>query len=118
MVDRKDLKDQMGDTFLDCVFPNARQVMSVGDLKSIIKDKPAGVFITTIQKFNELGSIVDDRGNVIVLIDEAHRTEYGDYQMELQAVLPNAKRFAFTGTPIPKTHREFGIKDENGKIEY
>ena len=118
VVDRKDLKDQMGDTFLDCVFPNARQVMSVGDLKSIIKDKPAGVFITTIQKFNELGSIVDDRENVIVLIDEAHRTEYGDYQMELQAVLPNAKRFAFTGTPIPKTHREFGIKDENGKIEY
>ena len=118
VVDRKDLKDQIGDTFLDCVFPNARQVMSVGDLKSIIKDKPAGVYITTIQKFNELGNIVDGRDNVIVLIDEAHRTEYGDYQMELQAVLPNAKRFAFTGTPIPKTHREFGIKDENGKIEY
>ena len=41
VVDRKNLKDQMGDTFLDCVFPNARQVMSVGDLKSIIKNKPA-----------------------------------------------------------------------------
>lgn len=118
VVDRRDLDEQIGDTFLECVFPNARPVMSIGDLKSIIKDKPAGVFITTIQKFNELGNIVDDRGNVIVLIDEAHRTEYGDYQMELQAVLPNAKRFAFTGTPIPKTHREFGIKDENGKIEY
>ena len=118
VVDRRDLDEQIGDTFLECVFPNARQVMSIGDLKSIIKDKPAGVFITTIQKFNELGNIVDDRGNVIVLIDEAHRTEYGDYQMELQAVLPNAKRFAFTGTPIPKTHREFGIKDENYKIEY
>lgn len=118
VVDRKDLKDQIGDTFLDCVFPNARQVMSVGDLKSIIKNKPAGVFITTIQKFNELGYIVDERDNVIVLIDEAHRTEYGDYQMELRAVLPNAKRFAFTGTPIPKTHREFGIKGEDGKIEY
>jgi len=118
VVDRKDLKDQIGDTFLDCVFPNARQVMSVGDLKSIINDKPAGVFITTIQKFNELGSIVDDRDNVIVLIDEAHRTEYGDYQMELRAVLPNASRFAFTGTPIPKTHREFGVKDEDGKVEF
>lgn len=118
VVDRKDLKDQIGDTFLDCVFPNARQVMSVGDLKSIIKDKPAGVYITTIQKFNELGNIADERDNVIVLIDEAHRTEYGDYQMELRAVFPNAKRFAFTGTPIPKTHREFGIKDEDGKIEY
>ncbi len=118
VVDRKDLKDQIGDTFLDCVFPNARQVMNVGDLKSIIKDKPAGVYITTIQKFNELGNIADERDNVIVLIDEAHRTEYGDYQMELRAVFPNAKRFAFTGTPIPKTHREFGIKDEDGKIEY
>ena len=118
VVDRKDLKDQIGDTFLDCVFPNARQVMSVGDLKSIIKDKPAGVYITTIQKFNELGDIADERNNVIVLIDEAHRTEYGDYQMELRAVLPNAKRFAFTGTPIPKTHQEFGIKSEDGKIEY
>lgn len=118
VVDRKDLKDQIGDTFLDCVFPNARLVMSVGDLKSIIKNKPAGVFITTIHKFNELGSIIDERDNVIVLIDEAHRTEYGDYQMELRAVLPNAKRFAFTGTPIPKTHREFGIKGEDGKIEY
>lgn len=118
VVDRKDLKDQIGDTFLDCEFPNVRQVMSVGDLKSIIKDKPAGVYITTIQKFNELGEIADSRDNVIVLIDEAHRTEYGDYQMELRAVLPNAKRFAFTGTPIPKTHREFGIRNEDGKIEY
>ena len=118
VVDRKDLKDQIGDTFLDCVFPKSRLVMSVGDLKSIIKNKKVGVYISTIQKFNELGNIIDDRDNVIVLIDEAHRTEYGDYQMELRAVLPNAQRFAFTGTPIPKTHREFGIKDEDGKIEY
>ncbi|MBO4778770.1 MAG: HsdR family type I site-specific deoxyribonuclease [Bacteroidales bacterium] len=118
VVDRKDLKDQIGDTFLDCVFPNARQVFSIGDLKSIIKNKPAGVFITTIQKFSELGDIADERDNVIVLIDEAHRTEYGDYQMELRAVLPNAKRFAFTGTPIPKTHKEFGTRTENGRVEY
>jgi type I restriction enzyme R subunit len=118
VVDRKDLNEQMDDTFLNCSFPNAHHVMNVGDLRSIIKNKPAGVFITTIQKFNELGNIADERDNVIILIDEAHRTEYGDYQMELRAVLPNAKRFAFTGTPIPKTHREFGIKDEEGKIEY
>ena len=118
VVDRKDLNDQIGDTFFDCVFPNARIVMSEGDLKSILKNKPAGVFITTIQKFQELGSIKDERDNVIVLIDEAHRTEYGEYQMELRAVLPNAKRFAFTGTPIPKTHQEFGVKNERGQYEY
>ena len=78
VVDRKDLKDQMSDTFFDCEFPNARIVLSIGDLISIIKDKPAGVFITTVQKFSELGDIIDDRDNVVVLIDEAHRTEYGD----------------------------------------
>ena len=118
VVDRKDLKDQISGTFVDCVFPNSRQVISIGDLIAIIKNKPAGVFITTIQKFKELGNVIDDRANVVVLIDEAHRTQYGDYQMELRAVLPNAKRFAFTGTPIPKTHKEFGNKKDDGKIEY
>ena len=118
VVDRKDLKDQMGDTFFDCDFPNAHVVRSITDLRSILINQPAGVFITTVQKFNELGEIKDERDNVIVLIDEAHRTEYGDYQMELCAVLPNAKRFAFTGTPIPKTHREFGVKGKNGKYEF
>src|SRR5690606_24481560 len=67
------------------------------------------VFISTVQKFDELGDRHDLRDPVIGRIDEAHRTQYGNYQMELQAVLPNAKRFAFTGTPIPETHHEFGI---------
>jgi type I restriction enzyme, R subunit len=118
VVDRKDLREQIGGTFDDCEFPNARPVYNIGDLKHIIDTAPAGVFITTIQKFRELGDRQDDRNNVIVLIDEAHRTEYGDYQIELRNVLPNANRFAFTGTPIPKTHQEFGIKNEEGQFEY
>lgn len=119
VVDRKDLREQIGGTFDDCEFPNARAVNNIGDLKHIIQTAPSGVFITTVQKFDELGDRKDLRDNVIVLIDEAHRTQYGDYQMELRAVLPNAKRFAFTGTPIPKTHQEFGIVDhEKGKHEY
>jgi type I restriction enzyme R subunit len=117
IVDRKDLKEQLGGTFDDCEFPNASTIISIAELKSKIKNKPAGVFITTVQKFNELGDVLDDRNNVIVLIDEAHRTQYGDYQTELQAVLPNAYRFAFTGTPIPKTHQEFGIVEERKLIE-
>lgn len=119
VVDRKDLREQIGGTFDNCEFSNARAVNNIGDLKNIIEKAPSGVYITTVQKFNELGDRKDLRNNVIVLIDEAHRTQYGDYQMELQAVLPNAKRFAFTGTPIPKTHQEFGIVDhEEGKHEY
>lgn len=118
VVDRKDLREQIGGTFDDCEFPNARAVNNIGDLKYIIDKAPAGVFITTIQKFRELGNLQDLRDNVIILIDEAHRTQYGDFQMELQAVLPNAKRFAFTGTPIPKTHQEFGIVRQKGEHEY
>lgn len=109
VVDRKDLREQIGGTFVDCEFPNARAVNNIGDLKHIINTAPSGVFITTVQKFDELGDRQDLRDNVIVLIDEAHRTQYGNYQMELKAVLPNAKRFAFTGTPIFKTHQEFGL---------
>lgn len=118
VVDRKDLREQIGGTFDDCEFPNARAVNNIGDLKYIIDKAPAGVFITTIQKFRELGNRQDLRDNVIILIDEAHRTQYGDFQLELQAVLPNAKRFAFTGTPIPKTHQEFGIVRQKGEHEY
>lgn len=118
VVDRKDLREQIGGTFDDCEFPNARAVNNIGDLKHIIDKAPAGVFITTIQKFRELGNRQDARDNVIILIDEAHRSQYGDFQIELQAVLPNAKRFAFTGTPIPKTHQEFGIVRQKGEHEY
>lgn len=119
VVDRKDLREQIGGTFDDCEFPNARAINNIGDLKYVIGKAPAGVFISTIQKFRELGNIQDIRDNVIILIDEAHRSQYGDFQMELQTVLPNAKRFAFTGTPIPKTHKEFGIIDkEKGEHEY
>ncbi|MDP8218061.1 MAG: HsdR family type I site-specific deoxyribonuclease [Candidatus Theseobacter exili] len=118
VVDRKDLREQIGGTFDDCNFPNARMVYNIGDLKYIIEKAPAGVFITTIQKFRELGDRSDSRENIIILIDEAHRTQYGDFQIELQNVLPNARRFAFTGTPIPKTHQEFGVKVDQGKQEY
>lgn len=117
VIDRKDLKDQLGDNFENCDFGNARRIASVSDLKNLLDTKPAGIFITTIQKFQELGDRIDDRDNVVVLIDEAHRTEYGDYQMELRRSLPNAKRFAFTGTPIPKTHAEFGV-NYDGKREF
>jgi len=118
VVDRKDLREQIGGTFDDCEFPNARPVYNIGDLKYIIDKTPAGVFITTVQKFRELGNRQDIRDNIIILIDEAHRTQYGDFQIELQNVLPNAKRFAFTGTPIPKTPQEFGVKKEEGTQEY
>ncbi len=116
VVDRKDLRTQIGGTFDDCDFPNTFKPMNINQLKQKITDKASEVIITTVQKFSDLGEIEDNRDNVIVLIDEAHRTEYGDYQSELKKVFPNAFRFAFTGTPILKTHQEFGA-DRGDKVE-
>lgn len=118
VVDRKDLRTQIGDTFEDCDFPNTFRPATIGQLRSKIQNQSAEVIITTVQKFRELGDVIDPRANIIVMVDEAHRTEYGDFQSELKRVFPNARRFAFTGTPIPKTHREFGIKLPGGEFEH
>lgn len=122
VVDRKDLKQQLGDTFEDCLFPNTVKPLNIGQLKDKINSRPAEVIITTIQKFQEMdfgekGNVKpDDREQVIILIDEAHRTQYGQFHSVLKAAFPNAKRFAFTGTPIPKTRKEFGAV-KAGKVE-
>ncbi len=122
VVDRKDLRQQLGDTFEDCRFPNTFKPLSIGQLKDKINSRPAEVIITTIQKFQEMdfgegGNVKpDDREKVIILIDEAHRTQYGQFHSVLKAAFPNAKRFAFTGTPIPKTQKEFGAV-KAGKVE-
>jgi type I restriction enzyme R subunit len=122
IVDRKDLRQQIGETFEDCLFPNTNRPLSIPALKAVINNRPAEVIITTIQKFQEMdfgpnGNVKpDDRDTVIILIDEAHRTQYGYFHSVLKAAFPNAKRFAFTGTPIPKTQQEFGAVKQ-GKIE-
>jgi len=122
VVDRKDLRQQIGDTFEDCEFPNTSKPLNIGQLKQKINNRPAEVIITTIQKFQEMdfgpnGNVKpDDREKVIILIDEAHRTQYGYFHSVLKAAFPKAKRFAFTGTPIPKTQMEFGAV-KAGKVE-
>lgn len=108
IVDRKDLREQIGDTFEESDFPNTFKPINTGQLRHKIKSQTSEVIITNIQKFRELDGVMDERENVYVLIDEAHRTQYGDFHSELKAALPNAGRFAFTGTPIPKTIKEFG----------
>jgi len=116
IVDRKNLRTQIGDTFEDCLFPNTSKPENIGQLIDKIKTHPSEVIITNIQKFRDLGNNKDENENVIALIDEAHRSQYGEFQSELKYSLPNCKRFAFTGTPITKTQKEFSIRKE-GKIE-
>ncbi len=117
LVDRIDLDDQIYSTFINCGGKNVIRVDSRADLEKKIKSPERGIFISTIQKFAELGDDVQNLDeNVIVLSDEAHRDNEGVSAINLRHALGNAFFFGFTGTPIDKltlnTHRNFGEDGE------
>lgn len=117
LVDRIDLDDQIHDTFTACGGKNVIRITSRKKLEEKITNDERGIFITTIQKFSEIGSNVENpNSNIIVLADEAHRTNEGITGINAHSSLKNAFWFGFTGTPIDKTtlntHRNFGEEGE------
>jgi type I restriction enzyme R subunit len=117
LVDRIDLDDQIYDTFVNCGGQNVIRVESRADLEKKIQSPERGIFISTIQKFSELGNEIENLDeNVIVLSDEAHRDNEGVSAINLRSSIKNAFFFGFTGTPIDRvtlnTHRNFGQEGE------
>ena len=117
LVDRIDLDDQIYETFVNCGGQNVVRVDSRKDLEKKIKSPERGIFISTIQKFSELGDEIENLDeNIIVLSDEAHRDNEGISAINLRSAMKNAYFFGFTGTPIDKatlnTHRNFGADGE------
>jgi type I restriction enzyme R subunit len=74
------------------------------ELRELLKANQRGVIVTTVHRFKDAG-LLSDRDNVIVLIDEAHRTQEGSLGQHMRAALPNAFLFGFTGTPIADLER-------------
>ncbi|PIQ80053.1 MAG: hypothetical protein COV79_02500 [Parcubacteria group bacterium CG11_big_fil_rev_8_21_14_0_20_41_14] len=117
LVDRIDLDDQIYETFVNCGGKNVVRVDSRKDLEKKIQSPERGIFVSTIQKFSELGNEIENLDeNIIVLSDEAHRDNEGVSAINLRSSLKNAFFFGFTGTPIDKvtlnTHRNFGEEGE------
>ncbi len=125
IVDRIELEEQLYKEFnsLDIVKPE--MIGSAHELKGILEFDDyrgkRGVLITLIHKFRpeELKELYEEllkvtrsketimtRKNVIVFIDEGHRTQYGILASQMKAILKNAFFFAFTGTPISKRGRD------------
>jgi len=125
IVDRTELETQLHDEFtaLDIFTPEI--IDSIRALKSVLKHddyrSKRGVFIVLIHKFRpqeleglqrELEAVsrhketVMTRKNIIALVDEGHRTQYGTLAAQMRAILKNAFFFAFTGTPISKRGRD------------
>ncbi|AVH96979.1 type I restriction endonuclease subunit R [Streptomyces sp. WAC00288] len=120
ITDRTDLDDQLYSTFQESeILPEApKQVLTRAELREELAAKRVGgILFTTLQKFGrtkeekESGAdhpLLSDRRNVIVVVDEAHRSHYDNldgYARHLRDALPHATLLAFTGTPISEADR-------------
>lgn len=119
VVDRIDLDTQITAAFSAADVPNTVRVESREELQRLLAQDTRKVLITTIFKFADAASELNHRSNIIVLVDEAHRTQEGDLGQKMRSALPNAFLFGLTGTPINKrdhnTFWAFGAtEDEQG----
>ena len=119
VVDRIDLDTQITATFNAADVPNMVSVGERRELQKLLGQDVRKVLITTIHKFGEAGGVLNDRKNIIVMVDEAHRTQEGDLGRKMREALPNAFLFGLTGTPINRADRNtfwaFGAdEDEQG----
>ena len=119
--DRVDLEDQITGDFTRAEIPNVEGIESKSEMETKIHQRK--ILITTIFKFGDLvdGQILDERDNIILLMDEAHRTQEGDLGKKMRTALPNAFFFGLTGTPINRNDHNtfvcFGAEeDEYGYI--
>jgi len=103
VVDRSDLDDQINDTLTACSFDGVMSASRTKELQSALAADRRGVIVTTIHKFRDAQADLSTRDNVIAFVDEAHRSQEGDLGVYMRSALPQAKLFAFTGTPI-ETH--------------
>ena len=119
VVDRVDLDTQISGTFYAADMANLVRTDSRKELTDLLAIDSRKVIITTIHKFGEAEGVLNDRGNIIVMVDEAHRTQEGDLGRKMREALPKAFLFGLTGTPINRADRNtfyaFGAEiDENG----
>ena len=118
VVDRIDLDTQITATFNAADVPNTVAAKTRGELQELLARDSRKVIITTIHKFGEAAGELNARGNIIVLVDEAHRTQEGDLGRKMRDALPNAFLFGLTGTPINTRDRNtfyaFGAAEDRG----
>lgn len=123
VVDRIDLDAQITATFTSADTPNLTFADSKEQLIKFFKQDSRKILITTIFKFGEVDDCLNDRDNIILLVDEAHRTQEGNLGSKMRKALPNAFFFGLTGTPISRvdrnTFRTFGAaEDSSGYMSY
>jgi len=115
VTDRTDLDNQLAETFsrthLASSVQQAEEIIGgASSLDELLNVPAGGAVFTTIQKFapvqgGEEMPVMSTRENVIVMADEAHRSQYATFAENITLALPNATRIGFTGTPVESTDR-------------
>lgn len=115
LLDRLDLIEQTGREFESAGVERVTVAETKDDLRELVSAGQRGVIITTIFRFAEAGHLTD-REDVIVIADEAHRSQEGILGLDLRKALPNATYIGMTGTPIADgdhdTYETFGDPDD------
>ncbi|WP_207309124.1 type I restriction endonuclease subunit R [Desulfobacter hydrogenophilus] len=125
VVDRVDLDSQINSVFNNAAVKNVTPVKSCKALAQELKQDSRQILITTVFKFDEVEidehntDGLNPRDNIIVLVDEAHRTQEGSLGEKMRWALPNAFFFGLTGTPISglerNTFKLFGAPNDPGR---
>ncbi|MCA1997641.1 MAG: type I restriction endonuclease subunit R [Armatimonadetes bacterium] len=116
LTDRNDLDDQLFSTFARChelLRQQPVQAQSRSHLRELLQTSSGGVVFTTVHKFfptngEDQHPLLSDRRNIVVIADEAHRSQYDfidGFARHLREALPNASFIGFTGTPIELTDK-------------
>lgn len=117
--DRIDLEDQITGDFTRAEIPNIESAKDKDALEKFFKQDQRKILITTIFKFGDVQKMLSDRSNIIVMVDEAHRTQEKDLGAKMRTALPNAFFFGLTGTPINRrdhnTFAAFGAEEDEGR---
>lgn len=118
VVDRIDLDSQITKEFGSADVPNFVPADDIKELHRLLENDTRKIIITTIYKFRDAYPNMNVRENIIVMVDEAHRTQEGDLGRKMRAALPNAFLFGLTGTPINKADKNtfwaFGADEDEG----
>lgn len=114
--DRLDLETQITATFNASDIPNTAAARTKEELIKFFESDMCKILITTIFRFGDVDKCLNESSNIILMVDEAHRTQEGDLGEKMRTALPNAFFFGLTGTPINRvdknTFRTFGAEED------
>lgn len=115
VLDRLELIQQTMAEFASVGIGALKTAETKEELGRMLREDARGVIVTTIYRFSEAG-LLNDRSNIVVMVDEAHRTQEGRLGLDMRVALPNAKFIGLTGTPISTEDRNtwttFGDPDD------